>query len=79
MSILAFIPVIIIGAVFSSVCAVSLAIRLAERARARHNAARPPRRKAFRPVIIQGGKPAPAAEIHQDEPGPAIRATKAAP
>jgi hypothetical protein len=83
MSILAFIPAIIIGAVFCSVCAVGVAVRLSERARARRNAARLARRKIFRPVIIQGGKPAPekiSADIAPEQSGRAatLKTPKAA-
>jgi hypothetical protein len=83
MSILAFIPAIIIAAVFCSVCAVCIAISLDDRARARRNAARLARRKVFRPVIIQGGKPAPdkiSADIAPEQPGRAatLKTPKAA-
>jgi hypothetical protein len=53
MSILAFIPAAILGAVFCTVVCVCLWVEHAERRRARLT---PKRRRVFRPVIIQGGK-----------------------
>jgi hypothetical protein len=54
MVVFSWLPAALLGAVILIVCGVSLGVEIAERRRMARNAV--PRRRRFRPVVIQGGR-----------------------
>ncbi len=68
MLVFSWLPIALLGAVILIVAGVSLGVDIAERRRLAGNVAATPRRRLFRPVVIQGGKAAAptAAEAETD-------------
>lgn len=63
MLVFSWLPIALLGVVILMVGLVSLGVAVVERRRLARNAAALPRRRRFRPVVIQGGRaPAPAME-----------------
>jgi hypothetical protein len=56
MLVFSWLPIALVGAVILIVAGVSLSVEIAERGRLARNVAATPRRRRFRPVIIQGGR-----------------------
>jgi hypothetical protein len=56
MLVFSWLPIALLGAVILLVAGISVSVEIAERRRFVRNAAATPRRRRFRPVVIQGGR-----------------------